>query len=308
VVRRLGVVGERPETPDESFTIVEGAVSLHLDFSYPPQADAEARHEIRIFAESTANAYAALTFVRSAEASDTNATILICDDDEGIRMLVRRVLERAGFQVIEAPNGLIGYARALEFRPDLIIIDWVMPVLDGHDTVIRLKADPFTSPIPIVMLTSRSLATDTVAALNAGVNDFLAKPFAPAKLTEAIRQQLRWRKLLADENAAVVPHALPRERIPDTQSLATFLEIAEAAEERQAYDDAAQAYMRAADLSGNPDMANKFRRLSGKMYLLLAESASDSASIQRGYSSAARAFLAAGNLALAQTAHRSATA
>jgi hypothetical protein len=92
-------------------------------------------------------------------------------------------------------------------------------------------------------------------------------------------------------------------------NLARFVEIAEVAEEQQQYDDAAGAYGRAADLAAmvaNPDIGNKFRRLAGKMYLLLAESAADPERIQHGYTSAARSFLAAGNLTLAATAHKSA--
>jgi DNA-binding response OmpR family regulator len=141
--------------------------------------------------------------VHDAESTDTGR-ILIVDDDDGVRTLVRRVLEDEGFAVIEAPNGLIGHARAVEFRPDLIIIDWMMPELDGHDAAIRLKADPFTAAIPIVMLTSRSQAEDKVAALAAGVQDFLTKPFEPGPLTASVRQQLRWRRLLADDSSAIV--------------------------------------------------------------------------------------------------------
>jgi len=242
--------------------------------------------------------------------SPAGARILIVDDDVEIRALVRRVLEGDGFAVIEAPNGLIGHARALEFKPDLIVIDWNMPELDGHDAAIRLKADPFTAAIPIVMLTSRSQPADKVAALDAGVQDFLNKPFEPKAVIDSVRQQLRWRTLLADDSSAVVAAPPPRPApTAETSNLARFVEVAEVAEEQRLFDDAADAYGRAADLAvtvANPDIANKFRRLAGKMYLLLAESAADPAVIQHGYSSAARSFLAAGNITLATTAHQSA--
>ena len=174
--------------------------------------------------------------VRDAESTDTGR-ILIVDDDDGVRTLVRRVLEHEGFAVIEAPNGLVGHARALEFRPDLIIIDWMMPELDGHDAAIRLKADPFTAAIPIVMLTSRSKAEDKIAALAAGVQDFLTKPFEPAPLTASVRQQLRWRTLLADDSAGVVAQAPPRRPAvtAETTNLANFVQVAEVAEERRAF-------------------------------------------------------------------------
>jgi response regulator RpfG family c-di-GMP phosphodiesterase len=183
----------------------------------------------------------------------------------------------------------------------------MMPELDGHDAAIRLTADPFTAAIPIVMLTSRAQAADKVAALAAGVQDFLTKPFAPEKLIATVRQQLRWRHLLADESSSVERVAPPRpSATAGAANLARFVAVAE---ERQAFGEAAEAFTRAAELAAtaaNPDIANKFRRLAGKMYLLLAENSDDPAVIQLGYSSAARAFLVAGNLTLAATAHNSA--
>ena len=296
-----------PGAPDDAVTLTSASETVIVELTFAADAAPELRREARILAESLANGYASLRIVREAETSGVGR-ILIVDDDLGVRTLVRHVLQRDGFTVLEAPDGLVGHARALEFRPDLIIIDWMMPTLDGHDAVVRLKADPFTAAIPIVMLTSRSEPGDKIAALQAGVQDFLTKPFEPATLTRSVRQQLRWRRLLADERAGVVPVAAPRPAAaPDSSNLAGFIEIAEVAEERNAYDDAADAYARAAEIAAsvvNPDVGNKFMRLCGKMYLLLAESATDPAVVQRGYTQAARAFLAAGNLSLATSSDR----
>jgi DNA-binding response OmpR family regulator len=306
----LASAGERTTPPDDVVLVPQADTALVVEFAFRPDATPETRAEARIIATSLADGVAALRVVRAAETTDTGR-ILIVDDDIGVRTLVRHVLQREGFAVIEAPNGVVGHARAMEFRPDLIIIDWMMPELDGHDAAIRLKADPFTAAIPIVMLTSRSQPGDKVAALSAGVQDFLTKPFEAATLTRSVRQQLRWRRLLSDDMSAVV-EAPPPQRAAVTAegaNLANFVEIAEVAEERGAYVDAAQAYAHAADLAetvANPDVANKLRRLSGKMYLLLAESAPDAATIQDGYSNAARSFLAAGNISLATSAHHSA--
>jgi DNA-binding response OmpR family regulator len=305
----IAFAGETGTPHDDSVVDSRGGRTLVVEFAFRPETPAEIRIEAKILATSLVNGYAALRVVRAAETADTG-TILIVDDDIGVRTLVRHVLLREGFAVIEAANGLIAHARALEFKPDLIIIDWMMPELDGHAAAIRLKADPFAAAIPIVMLTSRSQAQDKIAALAAGVQDFLTKPFEPKTLTDSVRQQLRWRRLLSDGSAPVALVAPPRlEPNAEGPHLARFVEIAEVAEEQQQFDDAAQAYMRAADLAVttvNPDIGNKFRRLAGKMYLLLAESAADPASIQHGYASAARAFLAAGNLTLASTANASA--
>jgi len=306
----LAAAGRRAGAPDAAVVETFGAVSLVVEFAFATDADANQLSEARILASSLTTGVAALRSFQETDESGGTGTVLIVDDDIGVRTIVRHVLQREGFAVIEAPNGLIGHARALEFRPDLIIIDWMMPELDGHDAAIRLKADPFTAAIPIVMLTSRSQSQDKVAALAAGVQDFLTKPFAPAVLTKSVRQQLRWRRLMADESASVVAQPPPRPatnvELPD---LAHFVEVAEVAEERSAYDDAAEAYARAAELAqtvANPDIGNKFRRLSGKMYLLLAENGDDPETIRRGYTNAARAFLVAGNLTLASSAHQAA--
>jgi CheY-like chemotaxis protein len=306
----LARAGRVSGPPDDTVLEINGGVTLLVEFAFGARATSDQKSEARILATSLAQGTASLRAFRAAEDESEGGSILIVDDDPGVRTIVRHVLQREGFSVIEAPNGLIGHARALEFRPDLIIIDWMMPELDGHDAAIRLKADPFTAAIPIVMLTSRSQAADKVAALAAGVQDFLTKPFAPAILTKSVKQQLRWRRLLADESASVVAAPPPRPALTaEAPTLAGFVEVAEIAEERLAYDDAAEAYARAADLAqtvANPDIGNKFRRLSGKMYLLLAENSSDPESVRRGYSNAARAFLAAGNITLASSAHQAA--
>jgi DNA-binding response OmpR family regulator len=306
---QIGSAGDVSGAADETISVAQGASNVVLEFAFRPETPETMRNEAHILGASLVNGFVSMRVVRDEESTDTG-TILIVDDDIGVRTLVRHVLEREGFDVIEAPNGLIGHARALEFKPDLIIIDWMMPELDGHEAAIRLKADPFTAAAPIVMLTSRSQASDKVEALAAGVQDFLTKPFEPAELTDAVRQQLRWRRLLADESADVVATSPARPALTvEAPNLARFIEVAELAEEKREYDEAAQAYGRAADLAvsvANPDIGNKFRRLAGKMYLLLAESASDALSIQHGYTSAARAFLTAGNITLAATAHKSA--
>lgn len=305
----IASAGKRGAPPDDSIAVVESGTTVVVEFALTPEAPPDLRREAHLLATSLANGFASLRAVRAAESPDTGR-ILIVDDDIGVRTLVRHVLQREGFTVIEASNGLIGHARALEFHPDLIIIDWMMPELDGHDAAIRLKADPFTAAIPIVMLTSRSQAEDKIAALAAGVQDFLTKPFEPTILTQSIRQQLRWRRLLADDTSAIVAAPPPRAAATEP-NLARFVEIAEVAEDRRAYGDAAQAYAHAADLAAtvtNPEISNKLLRPAGKMYLLLAESATEPAAIQHGYASAARAFLSAGNITLAATAHHSAKA
>ena len=117
-------------------------------------------------------------------------TILIADDDELLTALVQFKLEAAGYHVITAENG----ARALEVvkneRPDLIVLDAMMPVLTGSEVLARLKADPDTATLPIIMLTARRSQEDVVAALRGGAADYLTKPFIPEELLVRVETTL----------------------------------------------------------------------------------------------------------------------
>ena len=117
-------------------------------------------------------------------------TILIADDDELLTALVQFKLEAAGYHVITAENG----ARALEVvkieRPDLIVLDAMMPVLTGSEVLARLKADPDTATLPVIMLTARRSQEDVVAALRGGAADYLTKPFIPEELLVRVETTL----------------------------------------------------------------------------------------------------------------------
>ena len=139
---------------------------------------------------------ALLAMVLSTDAVEgaPRGRILIADDDAQIRALLVALLERRGFECIDVPNGWAAYEAAQRERPDLVLIDWMMPVMDGRETVARLKADPSTRDIPVVMLTGQSQIDDKVAALEAGVQDFITKPFDSRELVARVEQQLRWRR------------------------------------------------------------------------------------------------------------------
>ena len=240
---------------------------------------------------------------REAE-SEPRGTILVADDDPGIRSLLRLVLSKRGFTVVDVANGAEALEQIRRSRPDLVLIDWVMPVLDGPETVRQLKADPATHDIPVVMLSSQSHVDEKVEALEAGVQDFVLKPFESRELVARLEQQLRWRKLLADvpasapgstEDAAGVARA--------RAALGRHLDEAGTRERDGHFEAAALAYGSASEhalRSGNADLANKLLRLSGKMYLSWAETATDPGSIQSAYLAAARCFLDAGNIKLAK--------
>ena len=117
------------------------------------------------------------------------ATILIADDDPKLLKMVRRTLIYEGFQVTTATNGRETLDQIQAERPDLIILDWMMPELDGLEVLARLREAG--DDIPILMLTARDTIEDRVEGLESGADDYLPKPFAPAELLARLRALLR---------------------------------------------------------------------------------------------------------------------
>jgi two-component system, cell cycle response regulator DivK len=115
--------------------------------------------------------------------------LYIEDNEDNIYMLARR-LERRGFEVIAAPNGAQGVAMAHSERPDLILMDLRLPVLDGWEATRRLKAQTATRGIPVIALSAHAMAGDRDAALAAGCDDFDTKPIEFARLLEKIEALL----------------------------------------------------------------------------------------------------------------------
>ncbi len=115
-------------------------------------------------------------------------TILNVEDNEFNRKIVRHLLARTSYRLIEAGDGEAGVAAAREMRPDLVIMDIQLPKLSGLDATRQLRADPSTAAIPIVAITSFALAGDDEKARDAGATAYLAKPYSPRQLLELIRQ------------------------------------------------------------------------------------------------------------------------
>ena len=121
-----------------------------------------------------------------------NQTILIIDDEEPIRELLKLTLQSAGFgSILEAANGEDGLALAMRYKPDLILLDLMLPGMDGLSVCRRLKSSPDTRMIPIIMLTAKSDESDIVVGLEMGANDYITKPFSRKVLAARIRTQLR---------------------------------------------------------------------------------------------------------------------
>ncbi|HXW26560.1 MAG TPA: response regulator transcription factor [Xanthobacteraceae bacterium] len=116
------------------------------------------------------------------------AKILLIDDDRGIRDIVRFSLAREGFVVIEAEDGAQGLALAATQAPDLILLDIMMPAMDGTEVCRRLRRD---SRVPIIFLTSRDEEIDRVLGLELGGDDYVSKPFSPRELVARVKAVLR---------------------------------------------------------------------------------------------------------------------
>ncbi|HRO24520.1 MAG TPA: response regulator transcription factor, partial [Promineifilum sp.] len=116
------------------------------------------------------------------------ATILIADDEANIRDLVRLYLEKEGFRVQTAENGRQALEQAQSGSPDLIVLDLMMPELDGWEVCRRLRAE---GSLPILMLTARDQDIDKIVALEMGADDYLTKPFNPRELVARVRAILR---------------------------------------------------------------------------------------------------------------------
>lgn len=112
--------------------------------------------------------------------------ILICDDEDVLRALVRTALTRRGFEVLEAQDGDAAVAAIRSERPDLVLLDLMMPGRTGLEVLEAVQADSALSEIPVLMLTARTLEADQVAALGAGARNFLPKPFTLAELDAAV--------------------------------------------------------------------------------------------------------------------------
>jgi diguanylate cyclase (GGDEF)-like protein len=118
-------------------------------------------------------------------------TVLVVDDDPDVARFVEVNLRSAGYEVTVASNGEEGLERAVELRPDLVLLDVMMPKLDGFEVAQRLRRDPRTSSSSIIMLTAKALSSDKVLGLSSGADDYIIKPFDPVELLARVKGTLR---------------------------------------------------------------------------------------------------------------------
>jgi signal transduction histidine kinase/class 3 adenylate cyclase len=144
--------------------------------------------------------------------------VLIVDDLADMRLLISTTLKNRDYRIATAPNGKVGLALAKEHRPDLIITDWMMPVMDGPELIEKLKADPDLSSIPVVLLTARSDEESKLLGTERGADAFIGKPFNELELVSMVRNliQLKAREHEVEGlNRQLVENVLKRYLPPD---------------------------------------------------------------------------------------------
>lgn len=117
--------------------------------------------------------------------------VLIADDDGDILSLVKAVLERSGHEVVAASDGAEALASVRARKPDLVVLDIAMPEVDGLEVLRRLRADPTTSELPVVLLSARAQEADVQRGFAIGASAYLKKPFSPRELSEHVAELLR---------------------------------------------------------------------------------------------------------------------
>jgi two-component system, cell cycle response regulator DivK len=117
-------------------------------------------------------------------------TILVVEDQEDNRQILRDLLGNAGYEMLEAENGEEALAAVTKQRPGLILMDIQLPIMDGYETTRRLKANPDTNGIPIIVVTSYALSGDEGKARDAGCDAYVTKPYSPRALLAKIKEFL----------------------------------------------------------------------------------------------------------------------
>ncbi|ACX52144.1 two component transcriptional regulator, winged helix family [Ammonifex degensii KC4] len=139
--------------------------------------------------------------------------VLVVDDEEHIQKLLHFTLSKEGFQVLVAADGPQALEMARQHRPDVIILDLMLPALDGFTVCELLRRDPSLKEIPVIVLSARGTEEDKVRGLDIGADDYVTKPFSPRELAARVKAQLRRRQSQAEREKLVYgPLVIDRER------------------------------------------------------------------------------------------------
>ncbi|HMO26625.1 MAG TPA: response regulator transcription factor, partial [Tepidisphaeraceae bacterium] len=135
---------------------------------------------------------------RGPAGTRSKKTVLVVDDEKDLLELICFNLQRNGFDVLSADTGTAALDTAIREQPDLIVLDLMLPGIDGLEVTRRLKGDPRTSGIPLIMLTAKAEETDVVVGLTLGADDYITKPFSPKILLARVNTVLRRSEQAAD--------------------------------------------------------------------------------------------------------------
>lgn len=132
------------------------------------------------------------------EKPEKKEKLLVVEDDGDIRELISFNLEMCGYEVIRASDGMEGWEKAKEEKPDLMVLDLMLPGMDGFEVCRRLKSDKATQSVPVIMLTARSEEENMVKGLELGADDYVTKPFSPRVLVARVKAVLRRKGVLKE--------------------------------------------------------------------------------------------------------------
>lgn len=132
------------------------------------------------------------------------ASILIIEDEKDILNLIEFHLKQTGCEVLKATDGEVGLELAIKRRPDLIILDLMLPLMDGKDVCRTLKANPLTKNIPVLMLTAKAEEIDRIIGFELGADDYVTKPFSPRELVLRVRAILRRNRPSPDADKTIL--------------------------------------------------------------------------------------------------------
>lgn len=154
-------------------------------------------------------------------------TILLADDEEHLRTLVRTTLDQPGYRILESEDGAAALALAKRERPDVVVLDWMMPNMTGIEVMSELRRDAATAAIPVILLTAKGQRADIAQALASGASAYLAKPFSPLELLAKVEQLCRECDAVATaahpEAAVAAPVApVPASEAPSSGQLALY--------------------------------------------------------------------------------------
>jgi two-component system phosphate regulon response regulator PhoB len=121
----------------------------------------------------------------------TKPRVLVVEDEAPLVAMLRYNLEREGFEVDEASNGEEALARIAELKPDVVLLDWMLPLVSGIEVCRQLRRAAATRSLPVIMLTARGEEADRVRGLDSGADDYVVKPFSPTELVARLRALMR---------------------------------------------------------------------------------------------------------------------